>query len=317
MCYDVSKHKLLKSFEDSREPVVLKNVTQKRSLRNPSKDDVIINKRSRVEAANNNDISFEYAEAPPAPPENFTTMDDIMSLVENQLTSVKGILACQTDSVQQVPMKDGFVLPMLDCCTISDDTGTRRLTLWGTAIDEVVNHTCYSITDVRVKVFNSMKYLTTTPATTFTVIQEMYEPLSQSDFSALFDAVTTFAPKVLLADSYNTWLSCVKCAKQVTNVTSSTETLIKCSNCSSVQPLSSCNLKGSVRIQVQGDDDDQPTWLKVFTAPLQKMLQQASSPVTLDSPEEEVYTQLFLLKNFFVDFNKKSLIVEDVRFSPS
>ena len=199
MCYDVSKHKLLKTLEHTREPVVLHNLMQKERLHIQSEDDVIFNKRSRVEAANNNDISFEYAESPPAAPENFTTMDDtcIMSLEEKQLASVKGILACQTSSVQQVPMNNGFVLPMLDRCTISDYTGTRCLTLYGSVIDKIISHTCYSIADVRVMVFNSMKYLMITPATTFTVIQET-EPLSQSDFSALFDVVTTFKLKVFL-----------------------------------------------------------------------------------------------------------------------
>ena len=44
------------------------------------------------------------------------------------------------------------------------------------------------------------------------------------------------------------------------------------------------------------------------------MLEHVSSDVTLQSPEEQVFAQLFFLKNFFVDFNKQSLIVEDVRF---
>ena len=44
------------------------------------------------------------------------------------------------------------------------------------------------------------------------------------------------------------------------------------------------------------------------------MLEHASSDVTLQSPEEQVFAQLFLLKNFFVDFNEPSLILEDVHF---
>ena len=80
-----------------------------------------------------------------------------------------------------------------------------------------------------------------------------------------------------------------------------------------MQPLSSCHLKGSVRIQVQPDDNAEPIWLKVLTSTL-KMLEHISSDVTLQSPEEQVFAQLFLLKNFFVDFNEQSLIVEDVRF---
>ena len=221
-------------------------------------------------------------------------------------------LSAQT--VQQIPMKDGYLVSMLERCSVTDDTGTCRLTLWGTAIQEVANHKCYSMTDLRVKIFNSIKYLTSTPATTFTIAEESYEPPSEEEFSRLFDAVSNYVPKILLADSYKTWLACVKCGKQVTEVTTTTTSLIKCGICSTVQPLSSCHLKGSVRIQVQPDDNAEPIWLKVFTSTLEKMLKHVSSDVTLQSAEEQVFTQLFLLKNFSVDFNEQSLIVEDVRF---
>ena len=207
-------------------------------------------------------------------------------------------------------MKDGYLVSMLERCTVSDDTGTCRLTLWGTAIQEVANHKSYSITDVRVKIFNSTKYLTSTPATTFTIAEESYEPPSKEDFSRRFDAVSNYVPKILLADTYKTWLACVTCGKQVAEVTTTTASLIKCAICSTVQPLSSCHLKRSLRIQVQPDDNAEPIWLKVFTPTIQTMLEHVSSDVTLQSPEEEVFAQLFLLKNVFVDFNEQSLIAE-------
>ena len=62
VCYDMSKQKILKGYEQSREPVALLNIAEKRSLRDSSEDDLILNKRSRIEAANNNDIGFEYDE---------------------------------------------------------------------------------------------------------------------------------------------------------------------------------------------------------------------------------------------------------------
>ena len=64
VCYDTSKHKILKGYEDSREPIALDNITEKRSLRDASATDVIVNKRSRIERANNNDIGFELRGSP-------------------------------------------------------------------------------------------------------------------------------------------------------------------------------------------------------------------------------------------------------------
>ena len=116
--------------------------------------------------------------------QKFTNIQDITSLEENELTTVKGILALQPDCVQYVPMKDGFFLPMLERCAISDHAGMTRLTLWGNAIDEVVNLKCYTITNFHVKVFNSRKYLTSTPQTKFTITEDAYDPPSEQAFSA-------------------------------------------------------------------------------------------------------------------------------------
>ena len=152
------------------------STTQKRSIRDPSEDDIIVNKRSRVDPANNNDIPFEYAETGADPSHQFTTIQDIIHLEENELTCVKGILTLRPDSIQQIPMKDGYLVSMLESCSVTDDTGTCRLTLWGTAIQEVANHKCYSKTDLRVKIFNSIKYLTSTPATIFTIAEDFSTP---------------------------------------------------------------------------------------------------------------------------------------------
>ena len=126
VCYDISKHKVLKTFQQSREPVVFHNVMQKPSVRDPSEDDIIINERSRVDSANNNDNQFKYAEPEADPSHQFTTVQDIIRLEENQLTCVKGILTLRPDSFQQIPMKDGYVVSMLERCSVSDDTGTSR-----------------------------------------------------------------------------------------------------------------------------------------------------------------------------------------------
>ena len=109
VCYDISKHKVLKTFQQSREPVVCHKVTQKPSVRDPSEDDIIVIKRSRVDPANN-DIQFEYAEPEADPSHQFTTVQDIIRLEENQLKCVKGILTLRPDSVQQIPMKDGYLV---------------------------------------------------------------------------------------------------------------------------------------------------------------------------------------------------------------
>lgn len=62
VCYDNEKRPIFKAYEESRQPAILTNVTQKRSLLDPSQDDVIVSKRSRIQDASNTDIDFKYLE---------------------------------------------------------------------------------------------------------------------------------------------------------------------------------------------------------------------------------------------------------------
>ena len=82
------KQKLLKEYEESREPLL--NVTLKRSLQDPSENDIIVNKRTHIEEANNYDIPYEYDEILSSTEQHLIAIEDILSLQENQLMSVKG-----------------------------------------------------------------------------------------------------------------------------------------------------------------------------------------------------------------------------------
>lgn len=314
VCYDTAKHKLLKEYQESREPMKLLNVTLKRSLQEPSEDDIIVNKRTRIERANNNNIPYEYAETPPSCEQQLTTIGDIRSLQENQLMSVKGTLTVRPDSIQQVLMNDGFFIPMLSRCAINDNNGTIRLTLLGDAIQEVTNQECYIITNVRVKHYHSSKYLTTTPNSQITIADDHYPPPTEEFFSSLFDTKTIDVDKIRLADSFKTWLVCTKCNKQISDLTSTNVNLMKCPTCSVVQPASSCSVNASIRIALRDDKNHEVIWLKVFTPVLKTMMQQLSSDVTQESPEDKIYNQLFELEHFAIEYNERSSIVKDIHF---
>ena len=54
---------------------------------------------------------FIHLTKPKADPSHqFTTVQDIIRLEENQLKCVKGILTLRPDSVQQIPMKHGYLV---------------------------------------------------------------------------------------------------------------------------------------------------------------------------------------------------------------
>ena len=251
VCYDTNKQSLIASFQDSRKPITLLNITEKPSLFDPSEQHLILGKKSRIEPVNKNDITFQYDDTTPTENQpDLTTVDNVRLLNENQLASVKGILTLSTDSIRDVIMKNGFLVPMLDRCTITDNSGTIPLTLWEDLIKQVANAKSYSITHVRVKQYDSQKYLTTTPSTTITPADEDYSPPTNQFFDSLFDAKTAkmiTADRICLADTLKTWLSCSKCQNLLVEETSALNTVLKCPNCNAFQPASSCNTNASTR----------------------------------------------------------------------
>ena len=98
-------------------------MTEKPSLLDPSERHLILGKKSRIEPVNNDDITFQYDDT--APTENqpvLTTVDNVRLLNENQLATVKGILTLSTDSIRDVIIKNGFLVPMLDRAALTRTT---------------------------------------------------------------------------------------------------------------------------------------------------------------------------------------------------
>lgn len=315
VCYDSSKESILRGYQDSRQPATLTNVTKKRSLLDSSKDDIIINKRSRVEPATTSVISFEYDEHLTAEhAQELTSLDNIASVDEGQLSSVKGIITLQHEHIKEYSMQNSTTVPMLNRCVITDHTASVRLTLWGNTIKEAINHPCCIMTSVRVKNFNGVKYLSSTPSTTLTETEEKFPLPSEELFDSFFRATKILVDHLRVADSFKTWRICTKCAKPIPQSASADTTIVKCENCNAVQPVSSCEINASVRVAVRRDTDYELIWLTAFKPVLQQMLQQPSEDISINSSEDQVYNQLFKLKNFELEYDDTSFVINNVYF---
>lgn len=157
--YDDSKHKLVENFQESKKPAHIINIKEKPSIFDTEEQHLILGKRSRIEPAVLGDVPFEYDTTTSQQPQtSFTAITEIQILPQNHLASVRGIITLDADSVREVIMKDGFLVPMLNRCTITDSTGTIRLTLWGDLIQQASNHKSYSVTQVRIKTYDNANY---------------------------------------------------------------------------------------------------------------------------------------------------------------
>ena len=306
VCYDPSKEKLLKGYQDSREPVKLVNFGKRKSSESVLEEDIILSKRSLIESVSNNDIVFEYDEGNSQEAERtYKTKGTIQSLRGSQMISVKGCLSLRADCVRKVVMKNGSVVTMLDRCAVGDDSGTIRLTLWGNIIQQVTNHSCYSFENVLVKFYDFERYLTTTHSTRIMPTEERFPHINEQLFDSLFDV------ERISAQQLKKWLSCCECGKYLSDVTSMPERIVKCDKCKTVQQVSSSSMKASARIAVR-DSDHELIWLKAFTPVLEEMLNQPAPDVTLQSSEEEIYKQLFEQQNFIIEYDKISMVRKNI-----
>ena len=130
-----------------------------------------------------------------------TPLDKIASLTANHITSIKGVLTLHAEHIKEITMKSGNVVPMLNHCVITDNTDTVHLALWGTTTKEVTNKFSYIIFQVRVKEFDGVKYLTSTPSTTVTPAEHFPLP-NQELFDSFFQTATTLVDQIRLAESF-------------------------------------------------------------------------------------------------------------------
>ena len=82
VCYDPTKQKLLKRYQESKEP-------EKKNQVKPSVKQLIVTKRSTIEPANINDIDYEYDDDSTQEYQEQLTANHITSLLPNQVITVK------------------------------------------------------------------------------------------------------------------------------------------------------------------------------------------------------------------------------------
>ena len=119
----------------------------------------------------------------------------------------------------------------------------------------------------------------------------------------------------LVSLTNSTSFSCTNCAWSLSQPTSITTTATaKCPSCKATQRISSCDTKSSVRIAVRRDNTNDLIWLTAFNPIFQQMLDHSPGDVSLQSQEEEIYSQLFKLENFTIEYSEASSVIKNIYF---
>jgi len=232
-------------------------------------------------------------------------------LLSNQVITMKGVITLPEKYIDNFTPQDDTTPAILRGCLLTDNPGTVRLVLRGDTIKQVTTKESYLISNLREKQFDRVNYLVSTSATNISPIEEEFPLPTKETLSKLPNTTTITVNQIETVDGFKRSLSCINCSKTLqTNTT--TSAIIKCSKCKATQRPSSCKPITSVRIAVKFKND-KLTWLTAFDPILRQLLDHTTENFSLkDASEEQVYTQLFKLQNFTLEYSNTSRVIKNI-----
>ena len=235
VCFSPEKHHLIKSFEESKSPIKIKNV-QKR-LYNGT-EEYTIQKHSKIQPANQDEVSFSYLEAMSASKEP-TFISQLSDVSPEKLVSVKAMVSEVSEPVKQenqygpdLRRQEVVIVDPSDCIT---------LTLWEENVDQLQQNTTYLFKNVRVKSFRGRMYLNTPKEQDLfsaTVANEFEEGLAEIKRETANPSRAT--GNIIAIQKVRKVMTCISCKKQIEIAGNDGKSFVTCTNCSLSVKLEYC-----------------------------------------------------------------------------
>lgn len=287
LAFNAPAHQQIQHFQNTKTPVFLKNLIIKQD-----ESDWIFNQQSNVSVAPNSDITFNYKEQlQPIPstsqlPSVDISISQLNTMTPNQKVNVTGTLSLGQKEPKKVLVKSTQETSFVkEDCILEDSTGHTSIHIWNPLISQLKNTYSYHFNNLTVKNFQGNTFLSTSPFTTYTQLQNT---LSSLKGPAILETPEKqiFVDNFKLVSKLSIFLSCQVCKKRITDVSG---TSVKCQNCSTHQKVVDCKKEASAKLCVTNKGAD--LWLIIFTNTLENLLQQVSS-VTQQNTTEVAETLL-------------------------
>ena len=165
ICYSPEKRLKLKEIEEKKIPVIIDNVQRSVARRRTTEQEYTVKKKSKITPSVVN-YSFNEAFSQTA-----FTLDQVAEISDYQTIKIDAkVISKGNESSLQVR---GKTLSKVDYI-IADKFASIKLVVWEKTINVDVNKS-YSFTNISVRTFNDVKYLTTTKYTTVKPIENLTE----------------------------------------------------------------------------------------------------------------------------------------------
>ena len=278
ICYSPEKRLKLKEIEEKKIPVIIDNVQRSVARRRATEQEYTVKKKSKITPSVVN-YSFNEAFSQTA-----FTLDQVAEISDYQTIKIDAKVISEGDeSSLQVR---GKTLSKVDYI-IADKFASIKLVVWEKTINIDVNKS-YSFTNISVRTFNDVKYLTTTKYTTVKQIENLTETADAT--STVQNYGKTVQGKVVALTVAN-FKTCIFCNLKI-QIADDEATTIKCSNCKMTVLASQLGHSTLSKIVIKEDAHDSLATYTLLDSVLNTFL------ASLKLPNVNTFTEVELLNLF-------------------
>ena len=231
--FSTSFHTHMQHYEQSRTPVVLKNV-----IINSDEGDWLFNQQSTAYPCSNSDVPFE-CKVPPKPeptshqvPSVDVTINQVSTIRTNQKVNVSGTLSFGNKEPKQVTLQTTKTETRVkEDCILEDDTGAIRFQIWDPLINNLQTGQSYVFTNLTVKHYQGSTCLTTSPLTTASETTQSLAKLVGPEMLQTPEPEIT-VPNFKFVNRFIIFSPCQVCNKRLNDLSSAST---KCQQCGTRQ----------------------------------------------------------------------------------
>ena len=316
ICFSPEKWKLVESKAESCTPCKLSKY--RKSNKDGDENVVWVNQNTRIDDAPDTIVNFPYtkirADAAPS-----TSVEDLKDVKVNQLVTLQGQVVFASNTVEEVGTKkeykkrEGYFV---------DHTGSIAFTVWNESIQLVQDGAYYEAQNLRLRQYNSEKYVSSTLTSVFKKLANTQQAIPQSIIEDARKKASSQAKEVVCDDIQSVdiihYYSCVACSKRVQSLPDSV--MIKCDYCRVRFLLKKSKRTTTARICIRASDN-QPQWFSLFPTALEEIIAKyggdnACLPLeTLDQIDDEKLSEIILVaQGMKLIVNNSSNNVNNVKF---
>ena len=234
VCFSPEKRSLLKQKLESTSPVKLERYQIKRNARTGD-EELILNKRTRIEEPNESETDFDYRQIQTDLVEaKDSSAEEILHGDVNIMVNIAGRITF--DGAAETLNVKGKTLNKQEAI-FTDNTSSVRVVLWENDMKRVESKQCYHIRNVAVKSYGGANYLTFTK---HTMLEKANLDITRQDAETTKanHHQVTFPPDGI--NYVQHYFSCNKCHSKLTN---DERKILKCPECGLTQLKAKCNRK--------------------------------------------------------------------------